>query len=206
MTWWMIVLLVFAILFLIGCIPLGLDALYREGALSLRAKIGPFWLSRIPRRKKRRGTDAAEEKPDAPAKKARLPLAVDSASEAWELLRFLSDVLGDLRRKIRLNELTLHVRFGAGDDAAKTAIRYGRAWAIIGVVMPHLERIFVIKKRDIGAELDYNEKENMRVDAHLLTTITVGRALALLVYAGVRYLKITNGMKKGGAGHESSPE
>ena len=206
MTWWMIVLLVFAILFLIGCIPLGLDALYREGALSLRAKIGPFWLSRIPRRKKRKGTDAAEEKPDAPAKKARLPLAVDSASEAWELLRFLSDVLGDLRRKIRLNELTLHVRFGAGDDAAKTAIRYGRAWAIIGVVMPHLERIFVIKKRDIGAELDYNEKENMRVDAHLLTTITVGRALALLVYAGVRYLKMTNGMKKGGAGHESSPE
>ena len=71
--------------------------------------------------------------------------------------------------------------------------------------MPHLERIFVIKKRDIGAELDYNEKENMRVDAHLLTTITVGRALALLVYAGVRYLKMTNGMKKGGAGHESSP-
>ena len=46
----------------------------------------------------------------------------------------------------------------------------------------------------------------MRVDAHLLTTITVGRALALLVYAGVRYLKMTNGMKKGGAGHESSPE
>ena len=206
MTWWMIVLLVFAVLFLIGCIPLGLDALYREGAFSLRAKIGPFWLSRIPRRKKRKGTAAAEEKPDAPAKKTLLTLPAGSASETWELLRFLSDVLGDLRRKIRLNELTLHVRFGAGDDAAKTAIRYGRAWAIIGVVMPHMERIFVIKKRDIGAELDYNEKENMRVDAHLLTTITVGRALALLVYAGVRYLKMTNGMKKGGAGHESSPE
>ena len=172
----------------------------------LRAKIGPFWLSRIPRRKKRKGTAAAEEKPDAPAKKTLLTLPAGSASETWELLRFLSDVLGALRRKIRLDELTLHVRFGAGDDAAKTAIRYGRAWAIIGVVMPHLERIFVIKKRDIGAELDYNEKENMRVDAHLLTTITVGRALALLVYAGVRYLKMTNGMKKGGAGHESSPE
>ena len=130
----------------------------------------------------------------------------DASCGQRELLRFLSDVLGDLRRKIRLNELTLHVRFGAGDDAAKTAIRYGRAWALIGMVMPHMERIFVIKKRDIGAELDYNEKENMRVDAHLLTTITVGRALALLVYAGVRYLKMTNGMKKGGAGHESSPE
>ena len=81
MTWWMIVLLVFAVLFLIGCIPLGLDALYREGAFSLRAKIGPFWLSRIPRRKKRKGTAAAEEKPDAPAKKTLLTLPAGSASE-----------------------------------------------------------------------------------------------------------------------------
>lgn len=54
MTWWMIVLLVFAVLFLIGCIPLGLDAQYQDGACSLRAKIGPFWLGRIQRRKSAR--------------------------------------------------------------------------------------------------------------------------------------------------------
>ena len=96
MTWWMIVLLVFAVLFLIGCIPLGLDAQYQEGTFLLRAKIGPFWLSRITRRKKRKGTAAAEEKPDAPAKKTLLTLPAGSASETWELLRFLSAVLGDL--------------------------------------------------------------------------------------------------------------
>lgn len=78
----------FAVLFLIACIPLGLDALYREGALSLRAKIGPFWLGRIQRRKKRKGTAAAAEKPDAPAKKTLLTLPAGSASETWELLRF----------------------------------------------------------------------------------------------------------------------
>ena len=195
MTWWMIVLLVFAVLFLIGCIPLGLDAQYQEGTFLLRAKIGPFWLSRIPRRKKRKGTAAAEEKPDAPAKKTLLTLPAGSASETWELLRFLSDVLGALRRKIRLDELTLHVRFGAGDDAAKTAIRYGRAWAIIGVVMPHLERIFVIKKRDIQPVLDYNEKE-MKVDAHLALTITIGRAISLAGRAGVRFLKLWLNKKK----------
>ena len=209
MTWWMIVLLVFAVLFLIGCIPIGLDAQYQDGTCSLRAKIGPFWLGRIPRRKKRKGTAAAAEKPDAPAKKTLLTLPAGSASETWELLRFLSDVLGDLRRKIRLNELTLHVRFGAGDDAAKTAIRYGRAWAIIGVVMPHLERIFVIKKRDIGAELDYNVDEKMAADAHMVLTITIGRALALALRAGIGFLKIYQAYQdknKGGAVHESSSE
>ena len=99
--------------------------------------------------------------------------------------------------------------FGAGDDAAKTALRYGRAWAIIGVVMPHLERIFVIKKRDIGAELDYNVDEKMALDAHMVLTITIGRALALALRAGIGFLKIYQAYQdknKGGAVHESSSE
>ena len=32
MTWWMIVLLIFAVLFLIGCIPVGADVCYATGA------------------------------------------------------------------------------------------------------------------------------------------------------------------------------
>ena len=121
MTWWMIVLLVFAVLFLIGCIPLGLDAQYQDGACSLRAKIGPFWLGRIQRRKKRKGTAAAAEKPDAPAKKTLLTLPAGSASETWELLRFLSDVLGDLRRKIRLNAMTQPKRRSATDGRGRSS-------------------------------------------------------------------------------------
>lgn len=215
MTWWMIVLLIFAVLFLIGCIPVGADVLYLDGALTLKAKLGPFWLKLIPRPEKHRAPKSKKEKKPAakkqadtaePKEKKPSPLLSGGVSGILELLRFAGDVLGELRRKLRLDDLMLRVRFGAGDDAAKTAIQYGRAWAAIGAVMPCLERIFVIKKRDIGAELDYNEKEKMRVDAHLLITITIGRALALAVYAGVRFLKLYNGMKKGGAVHESSPE
>ena len=112
-----------------------------------------------------------------------------------ELLDLGVQTLGDLRRKLRVEELTLHVCIGGSDDPAAAAIRYGRAWAAIGAITPALDRLFVIKKRDIQPALDYNET-SMKVDARLITTITIGRSLALALHAGVRFLKILNQRKK----------
>ena len=112
-----------------------------------------------------------------------------------QLLDLASDMLGDLRRKLRVNELTLYVRIGGSDDPAKAAMGYGRAWAAIGAITPSLERLFVIKKRDIRPALDYTIS-NTQADAHLVTTITIGRSLALAVHAGSRFLKILNERKK----------
>ena len=107
------------------------------------------------------------------------------------------DTLGNLRRKLRVEVLVLHVTLG-GSDPAKAAILYGRAWALIGMLNPKLEQLFVIKKRDICPILDYN-REQMSVDAHLILTITIGRVLALGLKAGVGFLKLLNDSKKGGA-------
>ena len=112
-----------------------------------------------------------------------------------ELLDLGVQTLGDLRRKLRVNELTLYVRIGGSDDPAKAAMGYGRAWAAIGAITPSLERLFVIKKRDIQPALDYTIS-NTQVDAHLVTTITIGRSLALALRAGIRFLKILNERKK----------
>ena len=112
-----------------------------------------------------------------------------------ELLDLGVQTLGDLRRKLRVEELTLHVCSGGSDDPAAAAMRYGRAWAAIGAITPALDRLFVIKKRDIQPALDYNET-SMKVDARLITTITIGRSLALALHAGVRFLKILNQRKK----------
>ena len=102
--------------------------------------------------------------------------------------------LGDLRRKLRVEELTLHVTF-AGDDPADAALHYGQAWAAVGALMPALDRLFVIKKRDIQPILDYNEKK-MKLDAQLVLTITIGRAICLALRALVRFLKLWLNKKK----------
>ena len=205
MTWWMIVLLILAVFFLIGCIPVGADVSYLGGVLTVKAKIGLLRLTLLPKKpkkpqkQKKSKKSKKKPKPEKPKEKKKPQPLSGGISGVMELLQFACDTLGDLRRKLRMERLELHVRFGAGDDAAKTAISYGRAWALIGTMLPMLERIFVIKERDIGAELDYNKEEKMTLDARLCITITIGRTLALALRAGIRFLKIYKETNKGGA-------
>ena len=200
-TWWMTLLVIFAVLVLIGCIPVGVDARYGADGIFLAAKIGPFRLQLLPQKPKKKKKKPAKQPPAVkpaekkPAEKKQNPLLSGGVDGLLQLLGLAFDTLGDLRRKLRVNELTLHVTVPGGDDPAKAAMNYGRAWAAIGALTPAVERLFVIKKRDIRPELNYNETQ-MKVDAHLVTTITIGRSLALALRAGVGFLKILNERKK----------
>ena len=202
-TWWMTMLVILAALVLIGCIPVGVDARYNADGVFLAAKLGPFRLQLLPQKpkkkpKKRKQQQKQPEKAPAssePQEKKSNPLLSGGVDGMLQLLDLAFDTLGDLRRKLRVNELTLHVLIGGAEDPAKAAMGYGRAWAAIGAITPSLERLFVIKKRDIRPALDYTIS-NTQVDAHLVTTITIGRSLALALRAGIRFLKILNERKK----------
>ena len=202
-TWWMTLAVILAVLLLIGCIPVGVDAAYGEGGIRLAVKIWLFRLQLLPQKLKKKKKPAKKaapkQKKPAPEKpageKKPNPLLSGGVDGILELLDLGVQTLGDLRRKLRVNELTLYVRIGGSDDPAKAAMGYGRAWAAIGAITPSLERLFVIKKRDIRPALDYTIS-NTQVDAHLVTTITIGRSLALALRAGIRFLKILNERKK----------
>ena len=202
-TWWMTLLVIFAVLVLIGCIPVGVDARYSADGVFLTAKLGPFLLQLLPQKpkkkpKKRKPQQKQPKKTPAkaePQEKKPNPLLSGGVDGLMQLLDLAFDTLGDLRRKLRVNELTLYFLIGGADDPAKAAMGYGRAWAAIGAITPSLERLFVIKKRDIRPALDYTIS-NTQIDAHLVTTITIGRSLALALRAGIRFLKILNERKK----------
>ena len=202
-TWWMTLLVIFAVLVLIGCIPVGVDARYNAEGVFLAAKLGPFRLQLLPQKPKKKPKKRKQQKKQpekAPAKagtqeKKPNQLLSGGVDGLMQLLDLAFDTLGDLRRKLRVNELTLYVLIGGADDPAKAAMGYGRAWAAIGAITPSLERLFVIKKRDIRPALDYTIS-NTQIDAHLVTTITIGRSLALALRAGIRFLKILNERKK----------
>ena len=199
----MTLLVIFAMLVLIGCIPVGVDARYSADGVFLTAKLGPFLLQLLPQKpkkkpKKRKPQQKQPKKTPAkaePQEKKPNPLLSGGVDGLMQLLDLAFDTLGDLRRKLRVNELTLYVLIGGADDPAKAAMGYGRAWAAIGAITPSLERLFVIKKRDIRPALDYTIS-NTQIDAHLVTTITIGRSLSLALRAGIRFLKILNERKK----------
>lgn len=201
MSGWFVLGIVLAVFVLIGCIPVGVDASYHENALALQLKIGLFTMQVLPAKPKKKKAvsskkKSAAKKPDAkPVRtKKQLQMPKLTLQDILALADLACDTLGNLRRKLRVEVLVLHVTLG-GSDPAKAAILYGRAWALIGMLNPKLEQLFVIKKRDIQPVLDYNEKET-KIDAHLALTITIGRAISLAGRAGVRFLKLWLNKKK----------
>lgn len=109
-------------------------------------------------------------------------------------------LLGDFRRKLRVNRLEVKLIL-AGDDPCDLAVNYGRIWAAVGNLMPKLESWLVIKKRDIDVQCDFTAGETL-VIARLELTITLGRLISLGVVYGFRGLKEflkMNKKRKGGA-------
>lgn len=201
---WLITL---GIAVIIWFFPIGVCARYHEGGPFVRLIVGPFRFGVYPKRKK----TEKDTKVSSESKKTQKKKSTDhddknggSISDFFPLVRLILDFLVDFRRKLRVDRLELKVIL-AGGDPCDLAINYGRTWAAIGSLFPQLERIFVIKKRDVEVECDFTSSETT-IFAHLDFTITVGRILQMSVWHGTRiiyrFIKILN-MRKGGMNNES---
>ena len=203
-----------AILLALAVLPLGVRIRYNDVGFVLKVIAGPLKITVFPRKKKpkkqkvkqkkKKVTEKAEpavceEKSPQPPK-----TQPEKKEKGGSLTRFLPLVklglkfLGDFRRKLRLDNLYLRLIL-AGDDPCDLAVNYGRSWAAVGNLMPQLERLFVIKKRDIQVECDFTAAETTVV-VHLDISITLGRLLALVIIYGVRILFELLSMKRKGGG------
>ena len=137
-------------------------------------------------------------------KKVAAPSAPAEEGGSWKdflsLIPVVLDFLGDFRRKLRVNRLEMRLILGGGDPC-DLAINYGKAWAALGNILPHLERFLVIQKRDVEVACDFTASKTL-VTARMDLTITLGRLLAAVSRFALRalkeYLNITN-KRKGGA-------
>ena len=204
---WLIFL---GVLVLLACLPLGGRVRFDGQNFRVSVLIGriPIRLYPMPDWIKKRGSKPKQEKPKkTAAKEPKEPQKKEAPAQAdggWRrflpLIRTGLDFLGSLRRKLRLNDLTLIVTL-AGDDPADLAQNYGRAWAALGNLMPMLDRAFVIKKREMDVRCDFcGEQTNVYFAMDL--TITLGRILSLLAVYGVRVLRQFLTMKKAVAKNE----
>ena len=205
-----------AFLLALAILPLGIHVRYNEAGFLLRVIAGPLKITVFPRKKKPKKQKAKQKKQNA----EKSPESTDSGDnppqppkplpepkeKGGSLTRFLPLVrlglkfLGDFRRKLRVDNLYLRLIL-AGDDPCDLAVNYGRSWAAVGNLMPQLERLFVIKKRDIQVECDFTAEE-ISVIAHVDITITLGRLLTLAVVYGIRVLFEFLSMKRKGGGDQ----
>lgn len=193
-------LIAIGILVLIAILPVGVRLVYQKEGAVCSLLFGWINIRLFPKEKKvkeHKKTKKSKKKSSAPKEKKQ-------ESGSWKdfipLVKIGIEFLGKLRRKIRVKYLELNLVM-AGEDPCDLALNYGRAWAGVGNVMPLLEQVFVIKKRNIQVQCDFTADET-KVTARLDVTITVGRAVCLAVKYGYRaireYFKIMK-LRKGGA-------
>ena len=198
MMGWLIALL---ILFLLAILPLGASVLYDEDGPRVRIVAGPVKIQVFPMKKKAKKDKPkkeAKKKPAKAEKPAKKPAPKPESGGSWTdflpLVRIALDLLNDLRRKLRVNELKLHLTM-AGDDPCDLAVNYGRMNASLAALIAQLERFLVIKKRDVHIDCDFAADETV-ILARLDLTITLGRILSIAAVYGVRGLKTFLNIKK----------
>ncbi len=175
-----------AILLCLALIPVGFSAVYNEKTFRVWLLIGPIRLHVYPKKKKRK-----REKTD----NTHNDIKKGGSYRAFlQVIKPIFEFLDHFRRKIRVNKLELKLTL-AGDEPDKLAVNYGRAWAALGNLMPHLERAFVIKHRDVDVACDFDALETL-IYARLDATITVARATHLLSRHGIKILKELGELKK----------
>jgi len=100
-------------------------------------------------------------------------------------------------RKLRVHQLTLHVSFGGAENPASAAINYGRAWALIGSVMPRLRSSFRIKHEDVSASCDFTTDE-MRVFVQWKAAFLLGDSLMMALRYALRAFRLYRTKLEGG--------
>ena len=206
---WIITLV---ILFLLAILPLGASVLYDAEGPRVRIVAGPLKIQVFPLKKKPQKDKSGKEKPKKEKKPKKTaakgqtekaapkPEKGGSWTDFLPLVRVALDLLNDLRRKLRVDMLKLHLTM-AGDDPCDLAVNYGRMNASMAALMTQLERFLVIKKRDVHIDCDFAATQTV-ILARLDLTITLGRILAIAVVYGIRalitFLKIKK-QREGGA-------
>ena len=199
-----VVLIIAAVLFLIGCIPVGVIFRYREEIeLKLQIlfiKIGILPKKPLPRKKRekaeaKKAKKAAKKAEDKEKKKKKEQAeSLIAKPEKPEPKKPLKDKIAELipwaklgarfvgeffHRKLTVTRL--HIRAAlAGGDPAKTAETVGRAWQAIGVAVPILEQAFRIKEKKIAVWPDFTAKKT-DLEAELRVRLRVGGVVLLVL-------------------------
>ena len=207
------------ILTLLAILPLGVRIIYDTNGPLVKIVAGPVKFTVYPGKKKEK-KDSKTKKTKKVTKEQKQPAdeglpkppqppaepKSEKQSSGGSLTDFLPfvklglDFLGDLRRKLRVNELYLRLIL-ASSDPCDLAINYGKTWTAVGSLMPALDKLFVIKKRDVEVECDFTASDT-KVIARLEITLTLGRLLSLVaVYAfrGLKEFIQFRNKRKGGA-------
>ena len=198
---WMIAL---GVLILIAIIPVGISAFYDEEGPRAAVYVGPIRFTVFPAEKKEKPQKEKKLKKNAAektsGKKSEKKKTGGSIHDFLPIVDMVLDFLAAFGRKLRVKKLQIKLIL-AGGDPSDLAVNYGRGWAVLGNIVPLLEKAFIIKKKDLEVECDFLA-DSTTIIAQVDLSITVGRIVSLLTVQGIpviRELLRLMKIRKGGA-------
>ena len=190
MNGWFWLGLVLLLLILLLASRLKVRAEYDEDGFRVTAGYGLLTVFRYPGRRGKK-TEKPAKKPKKPKDKPQKEKKGGKLPDIREILSIISDTLGKLKRKLRVDELTLWY-CSASSDPASAAMAFGGASAAVGLLTAPLERAFRIRKRDIRTAVSFTETEPT-VILKLGISLSLFALLCTALPAVVRFFR---GMKK----------
>jgi len=148
---------------------------YDGEGFSLLAWAGPLRIRILPR----------PLKGDRPPKKVKeKPEKVKEKGGTMEKLRaglkIAGPIFSQVKRRLKISELTLHYTAGM-EDAAMTALAYGGAHAAVSQILPLIRYHFRVGKQDIQIHSDFSSGENL-VFLRVRISISVWGAIRLGIF------------------------
>lgn len=181
-----------AVLILLLATPLGLAASFSKDILSLSLVLGPAKIRLLPKKEKPSPAKSKESKGRDKEKKAAKETKPGkekqklSKDEILEILRMALKAVGRFFRKLKLDELVVHITI-ASADPYDTVMLYGYCNAALGALLPLLHNAFRVGREDIGAAMDF-QLEKTELEAKLQATLRLGEILWIVLCAGAVFL------------------
>jgi len=194
------------ILLIVLLLPVGADAGYIGGVLSLKVKAGPFSIGILPSKKTKDGRKK-EKKPKKPKKEKKKTAAEDvkdkkskkqkqklSFEDIMGIVRLALKTLGRFRRSLSVDRLMIHV-VASGSDPYAAVMNYGYVNAAIGALLPLIHRCFKVKTEDYDSGIDF-EAEKLKIDAQIVLSLRIGEILLIVLCAAWGFLRWMRGRKR----------
>ena len=183
----------FALLLLLWA-PCGIYAKYNTNQTIISVFFGLIRIDLLRPRKKK-----AKTKKQANTTVKKKQKSSNKLTDFLPILQLVLDFLADFRKKLVIKSLSFKLTLG-GSDPFDLSINYGRYWAVVGNLFPHLESVFTIEKRDVEILCDYTA-DATKVDAAIDIRLRFITLLHMVLHHGLRilkkYLQIINKAKDG---------
>jgi len=180
-----------ALLALLALLRLRLRLEYGEGGPALAVSLGPLPLLRLPAPRREKGSPGQKKikrkKKEAPEGKKTKGGSVPGFQD---LLSIIGDVLGKLKRRLSIDELTLRFQ-SAAPDPADAALLFGASGAGAAGLVQVLEALFRVRKTDVRTAVSFTET---KPKVYALVRLSV--PLGALLWLGLRALRLYRRARK----------